>query len=239
MSDASSVQVNFGRPIPVFPLEGVVLLPQQVVHLHIHEPRYQQMIGDVLDGSGQIAMAVFAGDDWKKEYHGRPRIKRAVCLGQIAQHEALSEGRYNILLQGVCRARITKELEPEEGRLYRMAMIDPVGLEADSEIKLAGVRHRLHELLSEGPLAKARIAPQVVEYLRKQDVPTSALLEIVSFTILSEPITGPGIKYKLLAEGDSGARARLIMTHLGELSRLIERASAQHPEKWPKGVSWN
>ena len=52
MSDETAIQVNFGRPMPVFPLDQVTLLPQQVLPLHIFEPRYRQMVTDALDGSG-------------------------------------------------------------------------------------------------------------------------------------------------------------------------------------------
>ena len=117
MSDETAIQVNFGRPRPIFPLDQVTLLPQQVLPLHIFEPRYRQMVTDALDGSGQIAMAVFEGRDWKQQYHGRPPIRPAVCIGHIAQHEKLADGRYNIILRGVCRARVIKELAPRDARL--------------------------------------------------------------------------------------------------------------------------
>jgi len=238
-SDSVSVQVNFGRPIPLFPLQHVTLLPQQVVPLHIFEDRYRQLVERALDGSGQLAMAVFSGGEWKKNYHGRPRIRRAVCLGQIAQHEKLADDRYNILLQGVCRARIVKELPAEEGTLYRQAMLEPVGIGDEDEDELSGVRGKLEEMLSEGPLARARIAEPLLEYIRNDEIPTVAILEIVSFTILGDTLGDAELRYRLLAEGRATARAALIETQLSSLGGLIERALRQHPEDWPKGCSWN
>ena len=117
MSEDNTVQVNFGKPIPLFPLDSAVLLPQQVLPLHIFEPRYRQMVERALDGAGQIAMAVFEGESWKQQYHGRPALRPAVCIGQIVQHERLPDGRYNIILQGVCRARISKESARDGERL--------------------------------------------------------------------------------------------------------------------------
>src|SRR5690349_21503961 len=129
MSEETSIQVDFGRPIPLFPLEAVTLLPQQLLPLHIFEERYRQMVDQALDGSGQLAMAVLKGEEQSKDLHGRPVIRPAVCIGQIVQHEKLFDGRYNLLIQGVCRARVVEEMPPEEGRLYRMAMLEPVGLD--------------------------------------------------------------------------------------------------------------
>jgi Lon protease-like protein len=260
MSEETSIQVNFGRPVPLFPLDAVTLLPQQLLPLHVFEERYRQMVDHALDGSGQIAMAIFEGEEWKKDYHGRPSIKPAVCVGQIVQHEKLFDGRYNLLIQGVCRAKVVEELPPQEGRLYRMAMLEPVGLdpgttviseegdeddEEDDSIDLdlpieeppalSAVRERIGEMLSEGPLTQLVAAEPVLEFVRNNEVPVGPLLELVSFML----ITDPTLRYQLLAEPDMEARAGMIMGELEHLSGLIKRAGAQRPQDWPKGLSWN
>jgi uncharacterized protein len=234
-ADESTIQVNFGKPIPLFPLDTVVLLPQQVLPLHIFEPRYRQMVERALDGAGQIGMSVFRGNRWKQEYHGRPPLLPAVCLGQILQHEKLADGRYNIVLQGVCRARIVAELPASKERLYRQAMLEPVGVNSDDEDKLYGVRERLAGLLSEGPLTKFTAAEWVLERVHNEEIPTAALLELVSFTLVNDT----RLRYKLLSEADAGVRADIIESELLNLQRLVRQAAAQRPESWPKGCSWN
>ncbi len=237
MSDGeeSTIRVNFGKPMPLFPLDSVSLLPQQVLPLHIFEPRYRQMMEHALDGAGQFAMAVFRGRAWKQEYHGRPPLMPAVCVGQIAQHEKLPDGRFNLLLQGVCRARIASELAPDESRLYRAATLEPVDATVHEDDELAEAREYLEEALAEGPLAQLAAARAVLEYVQNAEVPTSALLELVSFTMLS----GKTLRYRLLAEGDIQRRADLIKSELETLASLIRRAAHQRPEEWPKGLSWN
>lgn len=234
MSDQTTIQVNFAKPIPLFPLDTVALMPQQIQPLHIFEPRFAQMVSRALDGAGQIAMAVFEGDRWRLEYHGNPPLRRAVCVGQIIQHEQLSGDRYNIVLQGVCRARIMEEHMPDMDRQYREAILRPVGI-ADDQHELGDVRRRLGQLLGEGPLTQLAAAGWIVERVRNTEIPTSALLELVSFTVLSDK----ELRYRLLDEGDPEARASLIEGELEQLQLLIRRAAAQHPEDWPKGVSWN
>jgi Lon protease-like protein len=236
VSEDNSIQVHFGRPIPLFPLEQVTLLPQQVLPLHIFEPRYRQMVERALDGAGQIAMAVFEGEQWKQEYHGRPAVRPVVCVGQIVQHEKLPDGRYNLLVQGVCRARILRELAASTERLYREVMLEPLGLPDDEdEPLLAPVRQNLAELLSEGPLTHLAAAEPLLEHLRNDEIPTRALLELVSFTVVSDAEK----RYRLLAEPDVSARAGVILGELSALSKLIARGLEQHPESWPKGCSWN
>lgn len=234
MSEQQTISVNFARPMPVFPLATASMLPQQVLPLHIFEPRYRQMLDHVLDGAGQIAIAVFQGDRWKSEYHGNPPIRPYVCVGQLVQHERLPDGRYNILLHGICRARVIREIPPDENHQYRRALLEPVGTNPDEQ-PLDAVRHRLRSALSSGPLKQMTACEPVLQYLDNEEVPTSAVLELVSFTMLGDPDT----RYRLLAEPDATRRAQIVEHELARLSDLIERARRQHPEAWPKGCSWN
>ncbi len=235
MAEENAIQVNFGRPMPLFPLDAATLLPQQVLPLHIFEPRYIQMIQEALDGSGQIAMAVFAGDEWRKNYHGRPPVRPAVCVGQIVQHEKLPENKFNVLLQGVCRARIVRELPADAQRLYRSARLEPIGIDEAAEQKLYGVRERMTELLTEGPLSALTHAQWVLERIKDEDIPTTVILELASFALP----TAREVRYELLAEADAGERAEIIERELLSLQHLIRLARAQHSELWPKGCSWN
>ena len=241
-TEDSSIAVNFGKPIPLFPLDHVTLLPQQLLPLHIFEPRYVQMTERALDSAGLIAMAVFEGPDWKQQYHGRPRVKRAVCVGHILRHSKPADNRFNILLQGVCRARIVEELPPAEDRLYRAATLEPVGVsplgDGESDLldaELKDLRSRLRDLFGEGDLSRLTDAQQLLHFIANDDIPTHAVLEIVSFTL----VQCPRLRYSLLAEGSLSRRAELLFSELDHLGSLLRRARSQHPELWPKGLSWN
>lgn len=240
--EATEVRVNFGRPMPLFPLPTVQLMPQDVRAIHIFEPRYRQMVAEALDGPGQIAMAVFQGEGWRQEYHGRPPIRPAVCIGQIAQHQALPEGRFNIVLQGVCRARVLQELPPDSERLYRLAVLEPVGLSHGEEEELEETRARLIALLDREPLRSLKAAEDIVKLLEREDpVPVSAILELVTVALLrdSDGRFYNELHYRLLAEGDLQARVRMIETELGDLESLLKRAQPQRLQERPKWLNWN
>lgn len=242
MSDeAPTIRVNFARPMPVFPLDGVVLFPHAVVPLHIFEPRYRQMVSDALDESGQIAMGVFEGERWREEYHGRPPVRPCVCVGHIAQHETLPDGRYNILVQGVCRARISEEIPPDEDRLYRQAMLAPIGV--GEEEPALGTRERLRELLLLPPLARF-VDPQghsltqgLADLLLREEeaVPTPVVADLVAHLLVKEP----RLRYTLLSEPEASERMSLVEAELQHLAGLIRRADLQVDPKAPKGVHWN
>lgn len=251
--EENSIRVNFARPMPLFPLAGVSLMPHAVLPLHIFEDRYRQMVADALDASGQIAMAVYAGraEDWAADDEGRPRLRPAVCVGQIVQHHRLPDGRFNIALHGVCRARILREIDdgPEGedgsdeadandgggGRLYRSALLEPVGIAPVDESRLEALRSRLSHALSETSLADFHEAGSVLRHLRNAEVPTSAILEFVSFSLVADA----ELRYGLLAEGDVFRRARLIESELGQVRGLLDRARLQSAVERPKGVNWN
>jgi Lon protease-like protein len=234
MSDV--IRVNFSKPMPLFPLPDVVLLPHAIQPLHIFEPRYRRMIEHTLDGAGQIAMASFACDDWKLHYqHGLPKLRPAVCVGQIAHHESLEDGRHNILLHGVCRAQIVQMIEPEGERPYRMAMLSPLEPDDEDQAALTSIRQELKQMLISPRLSRMRSVETVMEWFNRSDVTTHALLELIGFALVRDS----ELKYQLLAEACPKRRAGLIKHELATIDHLVEQAERQAFRSWPKGMSWN
>ena len=239
MSEESVIRVNFGRPIPLFPLGAVVLMPHGVLPLNIFEDRYRQMVTDVLDATGQIAMAVYErpipDDTAAAKGDIPPPVRPAVCIGQILDHQRLPDGRFQIAVQGVCRARIVHELPMTADCPYRQAMLEPIGLEKIDEAALAPFRHKLQETLAEGPLTELRDSAAVLEHFVNPAIPTSALLELLTLSF----ITDPGVRYRLLATPEARNRARIIEKELRALAGILSKAAPQRQVEWPKGCSWN
>ncbi len=239
MSDQTvSIQVNFGKPFPLFPLDGVTLMPHALMRLFIFEPRYRQMVEDVLDASGQIAMATFSNEAWVNDYEGCPPIRPAVCIGQIARHERMPDGTYHIWLHGVCRARIVQEQGPEDPRLYRQAILTPIDQGQSDESALTDVRTEVLTLLRTPPLVELPRVKHVLDELKSQELPTGVLLDAVSLAVLST-LDDRALQYRLLEEGDPRRRASIISGELRGLSGLLRRVHPQFDPEAPRGVSWN
>ncbi len=109
--------------LPIFPLPSSALIPGGHLPLHIFEPRYREMIADVLAGPRVLAVALLA-PGWEAEYQGRPPVFSIVGAGYVQAAEQLPDGRYNILLHGVQRARIVEEYEPATS--YRVVRAEPI-----------------------------------------------------------------------------------------------------------------
>lgn len=243
MSGTTTIHVNFGRPIPLFPLSEAVLMPHSIAPLNIFEPRYLQMVSDALDGAGLIAMAVYAGPNptgpLAPGVPGRPRLRPAVCVGHIAEHFKFPDGRYAIILQGICRGRIVEELRPEANpKLYREAMIEPVGVENVDETALATYRDQLSGSLSAAPLCDLKIAGEAVKHLRNPQVPTAAVIEFLGAN-LPEGRTETESRYGWLAAGAVAERAAIVSRRLDELQKLLKKAAPQRAVETPKGCNWN
>jgi len=123
-------RVDLSR-LAIFPLPRALLFPNAVLPLHVFEPRYRKLLADCLAGDGLIGIACLHGGDPKSEPEDtydlpgsssleRPFVRRLVGVGSIVAHEALEDGRSNILLKGLGRARIDDELPEESGRPYRV-----------------------------------------------------------------------------------------------------------------------
>ena len=149
--------------LPIFPLPGAVLLPHALVPLHIFEPRYRKMTRDCLESGGVLALAQISpaslqlGED-------PPRVEPVIGVGVLAQVEALPDGRFNLALKGVLRARIVEELHgPEPYRVVRaIALHDDRGEEQQSQEAAEQLQRLLLALCSARPGAGAKALAQLM-----------------------------------------------------------------------------
>lgn len=91
--------------ISLFPLAGALLFPGAHLPLHIFEPRYRALVSDALARDRMIGMIQPCDNE------ARPQLYEVGCLGHISECEALDDGCYNIVLKGVARFRVLKELD--------------------------------------------------------------------------------------------------------------------------------
>ncbi|WNO54027.1 LON peptidase substrate-binding domain-containing protein [Stakelama saccharophila] len=91
--------------ISVFPVGGALLFPRMHLPLHIFESRYRAMTRDALARDRRIGMVQPRGSG------DRPELFRMGCVGQIIEVEALDDGRFDIVLEGVSRFVIARELD--------------------------------------------------------------------------------------------------------------------------------
>ncbi len=108
------------RIIPVFPLNGALLLPLGQLPLNIFETRYMTMIDDVMKADRIIGMVQIQGEP--SDAAKRPPVYATGCAGRITSLEESGDGRYLITLTGIARYRIVEELSAVTP--YRQCRVD-------------------------------------------------------------------------------------------------------------------
>ena len=124
--------------LSIFPLPGALLFPRMQLPLHIFEPRYRAMVTDSLARDRRIGMIQpLPGRDGHAE---PPPLFEIGCVGRIAEVEALDDGRFDIVLEGLSRFRVVRELEVTT--LFRQVEAELIA-DAEDEILALGERAAL------------------------------------------------------------------------------------------------
>jgi Lon protease-like protein len=100
---------DISRNIPIFPLTGAVLFPGTQLPLNIFEPRYVQMIDDVLASPGRLLGMI--QPEKPNQARDNKSLKRVGCLGRISSFNEAEDNRYLITLSGVIRFEVAEELD--------------------------------------------------------------------------------------------------------------------------------
>lgn len=112
----------------VFPLARALLLPGSRLPLNIFEPRYLAMIDDALTHDRVIGMIQPHSEQPQGRVPvgigglDRPALYTIGCLGRLVSFSETGDGRYHIILNGVCRFQVREELPVTT--LYRQVVAD-------------------------------------------------------------------------------------------------------------------
>ena len=211
----------------VFPLPNMVMFPHVMQALHIFEPRYLAMFEEAIQDDRLIALGLLA-PGWEQQYEERPQLQPTACLCRIATHQRTPQGTYNVLLLGVRRLRLIRELPATKP----FRVVESEILEDHEPDTKAGTAVGLQQqLLAVFKRAMPKI-PQAYEQLDQllgSQITLGMLTDIVSYTIDLDLDT----KLRLLSECDVVSRVRLLM------NAIEARGSAVTSRVFPPAFSVN
>lgn len=92
--------------LSVFPLPEALLLPRGRLPLNIFEPRYLAMFDDALKTPHRLIGMVQPADATRP-----PPLRSVGCAGRIVSFSETEDGRYLVVLAGICRFAPIEELE--------------------------------------------------------------------------------------------------------------------------------
>jgi uncharacterized protein len=225
------VAVQFKQVFPVITLPTAMLLPYAVMPLTVTEPSCLSLVNNALDGSGQVALASIEDATCAENL---ATLRRVVCLGQIVQHEK-TEGGYNLMVYGLCRAEIIQEISPNDDCNFRKVKLRPIEEDDLEDHHLEIYRVELLHYMFRPNMERLEANETIMEWIMGPDLSISALFEVVACTLFNDP----AFRYTLLCEPSKETRCLLVLKELEKLDRAISMADKQPKNRGKNGTSLN
>jgi Lon protease-like protein len=190
---------------PLFPLP-IVLLPTEIVPLHIFEERYKEMVGSCLENATDFGVLWLSDDG----------LKEVGCTAYVTEViERMEDGRMNILIQGSSPFRL---LERHESLAYPSGMVELLADRAEEED--TGVAEQAQQQYAE-----------LVERVTDQRPGTAELAALGAYEMAASVDMGAEVKQGLLELRSERARMRLLsrlfkaaMERMDVADRIAEQA---------------
>jgi Lon protease-like protein len=209
----------------IFPLPNLVMFPHVMQALHIFEPRYRALFEEAIEDDRLLALGSLA-PGWEGDYEGRPPLRPTACLCRIATHQRADDGTYSVLVLGVRRLQLRRELPPK--KLFRVVESEIIEDFEPAGAPVGAAAALQQRLLAAFKQAMPRIpnAYEQLDQLLGNQITLGMLADIVSYTIDLDV----ELKLKLLAEPDVFRRTLMLLEAIS--SRPPARAGRKFPPEF-------
>ncbi|PPR79491.1 MAG: Lon protease 2 [Alphaproteobacteria bacterium MarineAlpha2_Bin1] len=143
---------NLPRVIPIFPLQGTILLPGTDLPLHVFEERYKNMFSESLKGERIIGMIQPLDTSSGKELY------KIGCVGRITAFKETVDGRYYFTLNGICRFELINEFKSSKD--FRLIEANYENFNYDYDIKD----------MSDHIIERGKLIPLLKKYFTKYQI---------------------------------------------------------------------
>ncbi|NJO67534.1 MAG: peptidase S16 [Rhodospirillales bacterium] len=202
--DDHPASVTLPKILPVFPLEGALLLPHGHLPLHVFEPRYRAMVEAAL-GLGRMMGMVQPRLGYAHPIPDNAQLFNVGCAGRIVSFSETDDGRFLITLKGICRFKVAEELPNDESG-FRIVQPDFSSFEDDIASN------------EDAALDRPRLLAAAKNYLQTNSiscdwsaVEAASLPAIITSLAMSCPFE-PGEKQALLESASLTERGNLLIS---------------------------
>ena len=138
------IENNLPNKIAIFPLSNAIFFPRTILPLNIFEDRYIQLVNDCMKENRMFGMV-----QPKSKKSEKPDLYKVGCAGKITSFNETDDGRYLIILNGICRFKIMDEVDSDN--LYRECEVKYEDfsndlIEKSNEIKFSDLKMIFHNL---------------------------------------------------------------------------------------------
>jgi len=187
MSEALE-KVSGIKHLPLFPLP-LVLLPNELLPLHIFEPRYRQMLKDVALDKNMFGVSFF---NPQESFIEKPVIGSVGCVAEVREAQTTTDGRSNILTIGVVRYRLIDYVDASEP--YLLGDVEFFEDEKEDKTLLNPLADEVFTLFRRIALAAHKLSGERGTFPDVSQTEPEAL----SFLVTAAFNLEPDLKYQLL-----------------------------------------
>jgi len=190
--------------VPVMTLPNLAFFPQALLPLHIFEPRYQEMLRDVLATNRLFAVA---GLNPKATSDQFEPLHRIATIGIVRACQGNDDGTSNLLIQGLARVEVQAIMGEHPYRRIRIkALTSQPGAETDENLRL---RTSLARLITTKQRLGGTVSNEFTRFLKTVEDP-EIFADLAAFSVCEDP----RLKQKLLETLDVHQRLELLNRHL-------------------------
>jgi ATP-dependent Lon protease len=202
------------KELPIFPLP-LVLFPNELLPLHIFEPRYRKMLTDIEFERNLFGVSYFSLEDSEADI---PEVGSVGCVAEVRESQTLEDGRSNVLTVGVIRYEITGYVETNEE--YLTAEVSFFEDFAEDETVLEKLADEVFSLFQ-------RIANSAYELGGQRGNPPElpqAEPQLLSFLVASAFSMPNDLRYKLMSTRSTVERLERLLEVLRQAVLQIEES---------------
>jgi Lon protease-like protein len=157
-----------------------VLFPHAMLPLYIFEERYRKMLKSILTGNRVFGIGTIRRANDGNEEDEREGFYDVLCIGVVRVAIDHEDGTSELLLQGICRAKI---LELVKKRPYCRARIEPLESKGDQTVMTDALTAKIAELAKERSQFNSKISETTVKMITSVSDP-GTMSDLVSYTFL-------------------------------------------------------
>jgi len=175
--------MDWPSEIPVMVLPDAILFPQAMLPLYIFEPRYRQMLSDVLDSHRMFSIA------WQKPGRKRETPSPVAGLGLVRASVANRDGTSHLVLQGIARVQLAEAVRYKP---YRVQKIRPLETTASDSVVVDALAAKVLELVAERLEQGFELPVHVLKQLSRtergpsSDSPMFSLKQVIQYLVSLE-----------------------------------------------------
>ncbi len=193
------------KHLPIFPLP-LVLLPNELLPLHIFEPRYRQMLEDIKLEKNIFGVSYF---EPQESFIEKPAEGTVGCAAEIRELQKMPDGRSNVLTIGVVRYQLLDYIEA--GEPYLVGDVEFFEDDAEDENQLNPLADEVYEIFRRVAKAAHKLSGERGVFPDVSQTEPQSLSFLVTAAFNLEPT----LKYQLLETRSTVER----LTRLREILR--------------------